>query len=276
MAIKVIVDKLEDVEEPYRGLYTESEGKFMLSGVENLLEHPSVKKLQTENGGRRIENKKLSDALKKFEPLGDRDVNEVLATLDRVAELEVAAGGKIDEKKLGEMVEGRLKTKMGPIERELTKLKTDLVERDTQITAFKTKETTRTIHDAVREAVGKAQGFNATAMEDVLMFAERHLAVDENGKVTTKNEVGVTPGVDAVVWLSEMQQRKPHWWGPSGGGGAGGNRGAGGGGTNNPWRAETWNLTEQGKIVKENRTRADQLAQSAGTTVGGKKPQPKK
>ena len=87
----------------------------------------------------------------------------------------------------------------------------------------------------------------------------------------TKENVGCTPGISPEVWLNEMQSKRPHWWGPSGGGGAGGS-----GGqrqfTNNPWTNENWNLTEQGKILMENASRADQLAKSAGTTVGGKRP----
>ncbi|QFR59625.1 hypothetical protein P6F33_gp24 [Pseudomonas phage Quinobequin-P09] len=101
------------------------------------------------------------------------------------------------------------------------------------------------------------------------------LEVNEEGKVVTRDGVGVTPGIDATVWLTEMQSKKTHWWGPSQGGGAGGNRSGSGGGAN-PWSADGWNMTEQGRILKENRSRAEQMAKSAGTTIGGPRPQPRK
>lgn len=277
MAIKVQVDKIDEVEEGYRGLYTESDGKFVLTGVDNILDHPSVRKLKDENGQRRISERKATDKLKTYEILGDRKPEDILATLDRVPELETLAAGKLDEKKVEELVNGRLTIKLAPVQRELDGAKKLIADRDVIIADFQKKETTRSIHDAVREAVTKAQGFNASAMEDALMFAERHLTVDEDGKVTTKEDVGVTPGVDAVVWLSEMQQRKPHWWGTTTGGGGGGNRGTGGGGgIVNPWMNDTWNMTEQGKIVQTNPTRAAQLAAAAGTKVGGLRPAAKK
>jgi hypothetical protein len=110
-------------------------------------------------------------------------------------------------------------------------------------------------------------------LEDALEVAGRMFEVDEDGKVVTKDEVGVTPGIDAVVWLTEMQNKRPHWWGTTSGGGSRGNNGNNGTTTgNNPFTREHWNMTEQGKLVKTNRARAEQLARSAGTTIGGGMP----
>jgi hypothetical protein len=40
----------------------------------------------------------------------------------------------------------------------------------------------------------------------------------------------------------------------------------------NPWTADNWNMTEQGKIYTSDPSRAEQLAKAAGTTVGGPRP----
>jgi len=78
------------------------------------------------------------------------------------------------------------------------------------------------------------------------------------------------------VFLTEMQDKRPHWWPKSVGGGAGGS-GNGFGGAANPWTAENWNMTQQGAYVKENgMDKATQMAKAAGTTVGGMKPAAKK
>ena len=52
----------------------------------------------------------------------------------------------------------------------------------------------------------------------------------------TRDNVGVTPGIDPAVWLSEIQAKRPHWWGEMVG------------------------------------TGAEQMAKSAGTFIGGGKP----
>lgn len=271
MALKAILDTIDDLPEDIKKEYVEKNGKFELQ-VEGMKTQADVDRLQGALTKERNDHKTVRERLGL---LGDRKIEDVLATLDRIPELEAAAAGKLDETKLNELVEGRIKTKLAPVEREKGQLAQRVQELSGMLEQYQTKEKVRTIHDAVRDAVGKAQGFQSSAVEDALLYAERMLEVGEDGRVTTRDGVGVTPGVDAAVWLTEMQSKKAHWWGPSQGGGAGGNRsGAGAGG--NPWSAEGWNMTEQGRILKENRSRAEQLAKSAGTSIGGPRPQSRK
>jgi hypothetical protein len=278
MAIKAVVDSLDDVDEKYRDLYTEVNGKFEITGIEDVTVLTPVKKLKDENAQRRIAERKAKEALAPFTALvGERKLEDVQQMLDRYPELEAAAEGKLDDGKINGLVEARLKTKLAPVERENGQLKQQLQERDGIIEGFKTKERIRTVHDSVREAIGKQQGFQPTAIEDALMHAERMFEVNEDGKVVTRDEVGVTPGIDAVVWLTEMQAKRPHWWGTTSGGGSRGNNGSGGPPSgNNPFSREHWNMTEQGKLIRTNRVRAEQLAKSAGTKIGGGMPALKK
>ena len=271
MALKAILDSIDDLPEDVKKEYVEKNGKFELQ-VEGMKTQADIDRLQGALTKERNDHKVVRERLGL---LGDRKIEDVLATLDRIPELEAAAAGKLDENKLNELVEGRLKARVAPLEREKGQLAQKVQELSGVVEQFRSKEKTRTIHDAVREAVGKAQGFQSSAVEDALLYGERMLEVNEQGKVVTRDGVGVTPGIDATVWLTEMQSKKTHWWGPSQGGGAGGNRNGGGGGAN-PWSAEGWNMTEQGRILKENRSRAEQLAKSAGTTIGGPRPQPRK
>lgn len=274
MAIKAVVDSLDDVDEKYKDLYTEVNGKFEITGIEDVTLLSPVKKLKDENGARRISERKAKEALAPYAALiGERKLEDVQLMLDRYPELEAAAEGKLDDKKIDGIVETRIKAKLAPVERENGTLKQQIAERDGIIQGYKTKETIRTVHDSVREAIGKQQGFQQTAIEDALMHAERMFEVNEDGKVVTRDEVGVTPGIDAVVWLTEMQVKRPHWWGTTTGGGSRGNNGSQGSTSgNNPFTREHWNMTEQGKLIRTNRARAEQLAKSAGTTVGGGMP----
>lgn len=280
MALKAVVDKLDDVPESLHGEYKETvdpktKAVLFVLDLEGYDSLPATRKLKDENGQHRIAAREAKAKLERYTSLGDPD--EVLSKLDRIPELEAAAEGKLDEAKISTIVETRVKAKLAPVERERDGLKTQLGELKTENDGLKGERRTRTIHDAVRGALRKSAGFQGTAEEDALLFAERMLDLDEEGRVVTKDGVGVTPGVDAAIWLQEMQPKKTHWWGPTVGGGAGGNRnGAAGGGGANPFSHDHWNITEQGNIARADRRRAEQLAKAAGTTIGGGRPPARK
>lgn len=268
MGIKAIIDKLEDVDEKYRDLYRERNGKFELTEVEGAKTQADVDRVQVALGKEREEHKKTKE---KYSIFADLDPAEVQAKLDKFPELEAAAKGKLNDEEINKIVEGRLNTVKAPLEREINKLKAQNSDFEGKIRDFTAKERQRMIHDHVREAISKAQGFTPSAAEDALVFAERMFEVTEDGKVLTKDNVGVTPGIEATVWLSDMQQRKPHWFGPTVGGGANGSR-SGNNSTDNPFSHNNWNMTAQADLIRTNPARAEQMAKLAGTSVGGLKP----
>lgn len=271
MALKAILDNLDNVPEALKGEYVEKNGKFELQ-VEGMKTQADVDRVAE---ALRKEKNDFTAFKSQFAPLAGKKVEDIVAALDRIPELEEAAKGKIDDEKLNGMVETRIKARIAPLERENNNLKTQVAEKDKVIGEFQGKEKNRTIQDAVRKA-GVAAKILPSAMEDALILAERHFDVEEGtGRVVTKEGIGVTPGLEPSSWFTDMGKTREHWWGQSIGGGAGGNRGGGGAGTN-PFSAEHWNLTEQGRIVKADAAKAEQLAKAAGTTVGGPKPAPRK
>lgn len=271
MTLKAVVDTLDNIPAQFHELYTERNGKFEINAIEGLKTQADIDRLQISLNKERIEHKATKD---KFAPLNGFDISEIQAKLDRIPELEAAASGKLDDVKLNELVETRLKGRVAPIERELLNAKKDLTAKDEIIQSFAVKERSRAISSAVSTAARKA-GIQDTAFEDAIILAERVFDVDETGAVVVKDQVGFTPGIDPNTWFSELQPKRPHWWAESRGGGAsgtGGNRT----GIVNPFTDENWNLTEQGKLVTTNPTLAQNLAKSAGTTVGGRRPEKKK
>ena len=265
--LKAILDSLEGVEPHFHSLYTERNGKYELTGIEGVKTQADIDRLQTALTKERNDHKTLKDRVSLF---GDRKPEDIIAALDRIPELEAAAKGNLDEGKLNEIVEGRIKSRLAPIERQAQTLQQQLSEANASLEMLRTKDSLRIVTDAVRGAASKLKVVDS-AVEDVTLLAERLFTIDETGAVVTKDNVGVTPGISADVWLTDMQAKRPHWWGPSQGGGAGGNRG-GISGVTNPWSKDAWNLTEQGRIYKENSSKAEQLAKAAGTTIGGPKP----
>jgi hypothetical protein len=272
MALKAVVEKdvFEAFSDDLKAEYKEKDGKYVLDapeGFKSLTEFTTVHgALQKE----RTDHKKSKDKLALF---GDLNPDDVSVQLARIPELEIAAAGKIDEKKIDDIVNTRIHAKLAPVERERDRLKVEVQTKDQTIVAFESKEKTRTIVDAVGKATRAAKVLN-TAEEDALMLAERVFEVQEDGTVVTKDNVGVTPGLTPDLWLKDMTEKRPHWWAPSQGGGAN-NRGGGGNIVNNPFTREHWNLTEQGVIHKQDPAKADRYAKAAGTTVGGGMP-PKK
>lgn len=273
MKLKHTVDNLDGLDEAFHPLYTEKDGKFVLTGVEGVKTQADVDAVRRSLEKERADHKATKEKFRPFEAHAD-DHEAVLSKLDRFDELEAASKGKIDDGKINEMVETRLKAKTAPLEREVKKLKDDNATLLTENGELKAADKRRIVRDNIREA-GLKTKMRESAIEDAMLLGERVLDIDETGKVVTRDGVGVTPGVDAEVWLTEMQPKRTHWWPESVGGGGKGSGGGGGGGTN-PFTAEGWNTTDQGRLFRENPQKAEQLAKSAGTTIGGPKPAPRK
>ena len=75
---------------------------------------------------------------------------------------------------------------------------------------------------------------------------------------------GAPIGIDDII--KPMKEASPHLFKAD----PGANYNPAGGGTppaTNPWKKESFNLTEQGRIYKENPTQARQLAAAAGVTI---------
>lgn len=273
--IKAFYSSEDDVPDTYKDLYVQRGERWELNveipGVEGAKSYTDFDRLGGALRKERNDHKTIKESLKKL--TGNRSAEDILADLDRIPDLEAQAAAAGDPKQIDTLVEARIKTRLAPVERERDQLKGRVGELEGEIGTFRTEKRTRAISDSVREAAIKVK-LLPEAVEDAIIFAERVFEVADDGKVVAKDNVGVTPGVDPYVWFTDMQSRKPHWFGQTSGGGASGSRN-GGGGAKNPWSAADWNMTEQGQILKDNPTRAEQLARSAGTTIGGKRPEKK-
>lgn len=268
--LEVMYDTQDVIPESFRGLYSEKDGKFHLSGINGMKTQKDVDTVREALRKEREDHGKTRDLLK---PWGDLNAEETRAQLDRIKELEVAAGGKLDEKKLNELVEGRLSQKTGPLQRQIENLTGEKTKVEQERDALKVHLEARDRNDAVR-AVAIESKVLATAVPDMEMAASVMLEKDTSGNLVTKDGItGVTPGLSVKEWTKEMQKLRPHWWPESEGGGARGGGGGGGFSGNNPFSAEHWSLTEQGKFLMANgREATDRLAKTAGTVVGGPKP----
>jgi len=266
MALKTVYDDINEVPEQHRDLYTERDGKFHLTGIEGIKSQADIDRLQGALTKERNDHKATRDKLALF---GELDPDEVHGKLDRLPELEAAAAGKLDETKIDELVEARIRTKLAPVERELEKTRKERDDATVERDNLRGDIRSRDIRSKLTDAALKTKVVD-TALEDILLLGERVFELGEDGSVTVKDGQGATPGITPADWLQEMQERRPHWWPPSEGGGSRGGSGAPGG--ENPWRKDQWNTTRQGQMYRENPERAAQLAKQAGSSVGAVRP----
>jgi len=112
-----------------------------------------------------------------------------------------------------------------------------------------------------------ARGVRNDALNDIANFAAETLDVDENGDLRTIDAAGATPGLRLEQWLDDHLADRKYLLDPSK---PDGDRRRN---AKNPFSAEHWNLTEQGRLVRSDRAQAERLASEAGTKLGGSKPE---
>lgn len=276
MELQAIYDTKEEIPEMFQEFFSERNGKWELTGIKGIKTEADFTRM---NEGLRKEREDHKATKAKLNVWGELEHEQIVKDQDELKEARIRlekGGDGIDEEKLAKLVEARtatqVATQVSPIKRDLEKSQKENGELRDENGVFKTRETTRTITDSVRAAAVSSKVID-TAVEDVLMMAERVFEVQEDKSVTTRDGVGCTPGIDAATWLSEMQERRPHWWPSSTGGGSNGS-GHGAAFAKNPFSAENWNLTDQGKAFIQDKAKATRMAQVAGTTIGGLKPAP--
>lgn len=253
-----------DIPAEVRHLFVASGGKFVLIPQHQLKTTTDVETVQE---ALRKEREDHAEAKNKLRKLGDRNVDEILADIDKIDEYKLAADGKIDEEKIEQIVQSRVKPLTGPLERqiaELTATNETLTTTNTTLTQAAHK---RTIADEVRLAATKLK-VNPQVVGDIEFMAGHMFSVNEDGKAV--NESGLSP----EMWLTDQQQnsQRAYWWGETTGSGARGGNGDSGQYSKNPWSKEHWNMTEQGKIIAESGEKAEKMASAAGVDVNAVRP----
>lgn len=255
MALKYTLDSVEDLSEDLKQHYREENGKFYLEaeGVKPVADFEKITGALTNE---RKLTKEFKDKAAIWESkFTGKTPEEILAQLERIPVLEAESQGKVDQKKLGEIVETTVKQRMAPLDHEITKLRQSVVEREQEIAQFKAADRRRTIHDAVRVVAAK-EGFQETAYSSadgaLMLLAERYLTLNESGDVVVSDESRLlTPGLPLREALVELGNHHPYLKKQSVGGGAAGSNGGAGGSSSNPFK--TNDMTLRGKFMAEHR-----------------------
>lgn len=273
-ALKLIYENETDIPAGFAELYTEKDGKWTLTGVDGLQTNDNVKRLETALKAERDAHRKTKEQAKKLEKIGDRDVDQLLKDAEEAPDLreeleELKKGGGRDaQAQIDAAVERERKRLLREVDKE--KAETAKVQKQLEEErAGKEKLTTKMRSTTVRGELTKAAsaaGMRKEAVDDVLRYQDVFEVVegdDGNDKVVTRDGVGVTPGISPADWMADRKNDRPHWWPDSEGGGLrGGDKKNPG--VDNPFKREGFNFTKATTLIARDRTKADQLARTAG------------
>jgi hypothetical protein len=257
MALKYKYTKREEIPAEQAALYVEREGAFMLD-VEGATEKAKADELRNHN----IElRKKLEEFTTRFDGI-DPDAARNLAEEKRKLEEEKQLkAGEVDK-----VVEGRIKGIKADFDKQLGAL---TQERDT----LTSRLTAIQIDQGIITAATK-RGLRPTAIPDITARARVVFklvngvprAFEADGTTVRYGRDGVTP-MTLEEWVDAQTSDAPHLFESNAGGGAAGNPAGGGTGSHrsvkNPFRKETWNLTEQMKLQKSDPALAARLKAAA-------------
>lgn len=280
MRLKERYDSQDEIPEgSISDLFAEQDGGFQFVGIPGMMGSGGQQRLRDEARQYRLASADAKKEAERWAALGSFE--DVQATLDRVPELEAAAGGSGDaEEKIRQQVEAKLQVERAKHERESRKLQEQLDKHNRTVQQYEDQARETFIRDAVlRECQQTKQGrVDPEAMEDAVMYARLHLQAqeerDENGAlrltgVSVKDGVsGFNPGDDVTTWLNGMREKKTHWNLPSEGGGGFGSKRSGNM-PKNPWSKDHWNETHQIQFEREHgEEKAAAAARQAGSELG--------
>ena len=263
----------------YRELYTEADdGSFALDFSRfRGIKRPS--EFEAMEGAKRQEIEKRRQAVDRAAALekkwGQLDYDDVMSQLDSIPALKAAAEGKFDkaemDREVQRLVAANLTSETAPLKRELATAVEDLETANSTIAELREWKASRELKDVLQPLLVKK--VVPEHFEDVMLYAQAELHKPEGSdKYVVREGVEGTAGLSVDMWLEDKLRVKPGWLPASKGAGLTGSSGNMGV-AENPWSHDDWNVTKQGKYLREHGPeKAKKLAQMAGTDVGGLRP----
>lgn len=249
-------------------MYESKDGKFVLIAEAMEVEGTVAKEKLDEFRANNIQLLKERDELKaKYKDVDPEKYNQLSAEAQKAKEAADAAT-EAAAKKAGEW---------DKLMAQRTKEEADKAKADYQ----KQLDTEKVVNTTLRQQLEKLAVEQAilsaatgsvqdTAVEDLLLRAKTIFTLNAEGTPIAKGPDGqVLSAADGTPltprsWVEQMKVKAPHLFKGSSGGGAANNASGAGGEGPNPWKKETWNLTNQGKLRRTDPEKARRLAIQAG------------
>jgi hypothetical protein len=251
MALKFKFKTKDEIPPELQSLYVERDGAWILE-VEGMVEKSKHEEFRTNNIA-------LTNQLKRFEGIDPDAVRQLAEDKQKLLEERQLKAGEVDK-----VIEARLKTARTEWDKTHGVV---VAERD----ALTGRLTAIQIDQAVVTEATK-RGLRATALPDITARARQSFKLvngvpqsfEADGQTARMGKDGVSP-MTLAEWVDALVSDAPHLFEANAGGGAAGS-GSGGAGNRsvkNPFRKDSWNLTEQMKLQKSDPQLAARLKASA-------------
>ena len=257
MALRKKYDSLKEIPAEDVRLYVEREGGWHLD-VDLKEERAKLDEFRANNIA--LSNQ-LAEQKKRFEGIDPDKVRKLAEEKQRLEEAQQLKSGEVDK-----VVEGRLKTAKTEWDKQFAAVTGERDSLNARLTAIQIDQGVIT--------VATKRGLRPTAIPDITARARTVFrlvdgaprAYEADGQTVRVGKDGTSP-LNVEEWIETQVSEAPHLFEANAGGGAAGNGPGGVGGGNrsarNPFRKETWNLTEQFKLQKTDPTLAARLKAAA-------------
>ena len=258
MALKFRFKSKDEIPAEQQALYVERDGAWTLD-VEGAVDKSKLDEFRANNIG--LSNQ-LAEQKKRFEGIEPDEVRKLLEEKQR---LELLAQGHKPEE-VEKIVENRLKTAKTEWDKQFAGVSAERDTLNSRLTAIQIDQGVTT--------VATKRGLRPTAIPDITARARivfrlvdgAPRAYESDGKTVRVGKDGMTP-MTLDEWVDQQVADAPHLFESNAGSGAAGNGSGGAGGSNrsvkNPFRKESWNLTEQMKLQKSDPALAARLKAAA-------------
>ena len=259
MGLKFKVKSKEEIPAEYAGLYVERNGEWV-ADLEGAVDKSINDEFRETNNGLK---KQLEELNKRFEGIDPEEVRKLGEEKRKLEEAQQLKAGEVEK-----VYENRLKTARADWEKQFSTVTGELNAATAQLTRIQIDQGVIT--------VATKKGLRPTAIPDITARARNVFrlekgvptAFESDGKTVRAGKDGITP-MNLEEWVDLQVAEAPHLFESNAGGGAAGDASGGGAAARasrsvkNPFRKETWNITEQMKLMKTDPQLAARLKAAA-------------
>jgi hypothetical protein len=256
MALKFRFKTKEEIPAESQSLYVERDGGWVLD-VDGAVDKSKLDEFRTNNI---TLTNQLAEQKKRFEGIDPDEVRKLAEEKRKLEEAQQIKGGEVEK-----VVEGRLRNAKTEWDKQFNAITAERDSLNAKLTAIQ-------IDQGVITAATK-KGLRPTAIPDITARARTVFklvdgaprAYEADGQTVRAGKDGIAP-MTLDEWVDQQVADAPHLFETSAGGGAAGNGSGGAGGSRsvkNPFKKESWNLTEQMKLQKSDAQLAARLKAAA-------------
>jgi hypothetical protein len=257
MALKFRFKSKDEVPLEQQALYVERDGAWMLD-VDGAVDKSKLDEFRANNI---TLSNQLAEQKKRFEGIEPEEVRKLAEAKQRLEEAQQLKSGEVDK-----VVENRLKAAKSEWDKQFAAVASERDSLNGRLTAIQIDQGVIT--------VATKRGLRPTAIVDITARARSVFrlvdgaprAYEADGQTVRVGKDGITP-MALDEWVEQQVADAPHLFESNAGGGASSNGSGGAGGNNrsvkNPFRKESWNLTEQMKLQKSDPALAARLKAAA-------------